>query len=672
MFNNYEFKIKNLLKKNDNLQLAEELCLEAIKKFPKNVRYQKLMNEIKVTHIKQRPSNNLSILQNYIKNNEYKKGLDYALNLIEIYPDNVDLLNNIGSFYFHLGSYDEAILFFEKVQSKDVKHHKSLNNLGLSFLKKSDYVNAIKNFKKALNLDAENYEYIHSLFNLLITLRPDRYLPDWAEGFEILLQKNKLLGHDKMIFLSYNAFNHLKKIDYISALIQKPNIETDDLPILDILFQNKILIFCLKYGLVMDYDFENLLTKIRSFYLNYDQQINININTHIFLSSLAQYNFFNNYIFAETDDDLKKLEHLEKKLTKSFDDKTPLDPYDYLRIACYRPLFNYKFSEIIPINDIIKELIHYTVINPKKEIKLIKKIKTVNEIKNDISLKIRDQYETFPYPSWVYATPQLHKRSISQYLKDLNIHVSEDFEKSTAKKTVLIAGCGTGKQVVEFALTLKNIEIVAIDLSKRSLGYAIRKCQEYNINNIKFFHCDILDIHKLNIQFDCIMCTGVLHHMKDPEKGLEELYNCLKKDGYIYLALYSKIARSKLKIFQDLGQKIKNIHNEKILRDFRKNLIDHHDFVNKISNLEDFYNLAEFKDIICNVQEHQYEINDLKNITRRFKMKFCGFQNLNNLHKKFYNFFKEKVDILDFENWKIYEESFPETFANMYQFWLKK
>ena len=146
----------------------------------------------------------------------------------------------------------------------------------------------------------------------------------------------------------------------------------------------------------------------------------------------------------------------------------------------------------------------------------------------------------------------------------------------------------------------------------------------------------------------------------------------MKKDGYIYLALYSKIARSKLKIFQDLGQKIKNIHNEKILRDFRKNLVDHHDFVNKISNLEDFYNLAEFKDIICNVQEHQYEINDLKNITRRFKMNFCGFQNLNNLHKKFYNFFKEKVDILDFENWKIYEENFPDTFATMYQFWLKK
>ena len=33
MFNNYEFKIKDILKKTNNLELAEELCIEAIKKF---------------------------------------------------------------------------------------------------------------------------------------------------------------------------------------------------------------------------------------------------------------------------------------------------------------------------------------------------------------------------------------------------------------------------------------------------------------------------------------------------------------------------------------------------------------------------------------------------------------------------------------------------------------
>ena len=52
----------------------------------------------------------------------------------------------------------------------------------------------------------------------------------------------------------------------------------------------------------------------------------------------------------------------------------------------------------------------------------------------------------------------------------MNINYSEENENSSEKKIILIAGCGTGKQVVEFALALKNVEIVAIDLSKRSIG----------------------------------------------------------------------------------------------------------------------------------------------------------------------------------------------------------
>ena len=48
----------------------------------------------------------------------------------------------------------------------------------------------------------------------------------------------------------------------------------------------------------------------------------------------------------------------------------------------------------------------------------------------------------------------------------------------------------------------------------------------------------------------------------------------------------------------------------------------------KLSNLEDFFNLAEFKDLICNAKEHQYSISDIKILRKKFNMTFCGFQNL--------------------------------------------
>ena len=56
--------------------------------------------------------------------------------------------------------------------------------------------------------------------NLLITVHPDRYMPGWAEGYEILLKGSQYLGHDKII-LSFNAFKHLKKNNLIFALLKK-------------------------------------------------------------------------------------------------------------------------------------------------------------------------------------------------------------------------------------------------------------------------------------------------------------------------------------------------------------------------------------------------------------------------------------------------------------------
>ena len=44
---------------------------------------------------------------------------------------------------------------------------------------------------------------------------------------------------------------------------------------------------------------------------------------------------------------------------------------------------------------------------------------------------------------------------------------------------------------------VSNVNITAIDISKSSLAYALRKCNEYQINNAELFQCDILNIDKL-------------------------------------------------------------------------------------------------------------------------------------------------------------------------------
>ena len=60
-------------------------------------------------------------------------------------------------------------------------------------------------------------------------------------------------------------------------------------------------------------------------------------------------------------------------------------------------------------------------------------------------------------------------------------------------KDVLIAGCGTGQQLVS-KTSYENSRILAVDLSLSSLAFAKRKMQELNHSNVEFLHGDILNL----------------------------------------------------------------------------------------------------------------------------------------------------------------------------------
>ena len=84
---------------------------------------------------------------------------------------------------------------------------------------------------------------------------------------------------------------------------------------------------------------------------------------------------------------------------------------------------------------------------------------------------------------------------------------------------------------------------------------------------------DILELEKLNKNFDIIESGGVLHHMDDPFAGWQVLVNCLKPGGLMRIGLYSELAR------QHIVKLREEIRNESIgykdfeMKLFRLNLI---------------------------------------------------------------------------------------------------
>ena len=235
----------------------------------------------------------------------------------------------------------------------------------------------------------------------------------------------------------------------------------------------------------------------------------------------------------------------------------------------------------------------------------------------------------------------------------------------------MIGGCGTGKEPIESAELIADIKITAIDLSFRSLGYAIRKSNELNLKNINFLQGNILDLCNLNEKFDIVQSSGVIHHMKDPFEGCEALLKCLKPSGLLKLSVYSKIARRNIINLQNQA-KLKDIHTHEVLRNFRKELIDNDINENFIMKWSDFYNSSEFKDLICHEQEHTFTIKKIKELIKFFNLKFCGFQNSNFLHEKFIKHHNSSKNLYNLDHWEEFETIFPDTFSCMYQFWCQK
>ena len=156
---------------------------------------------------------------------------------------------------------------------------------------------------------------------------------------------------------------------------------------------------------------------------------------------------------------------------------------------------------------------------------------------------IREFYTNHPFP------PPLDNldRALELY-KDDNVRRSESHllwpnREYRADVDVLIAGCGTW-QAAKYALCHPDARIKAIDVSTTSLQHTERLKQKYNLTNLEVRPLSIESVGDLNHSFDHIICTGVLHHLADPDAGLRALRSVLNRDGAMYLMVYAPYGRA--------------------------------------------------------------------------------------------------------------------------------
>ena len=182
-------------------------------------------------------------------------------------------------------------------------------------------------------------------------------------------------------------------------------------------------------------------------------------------------------------------------------------------------------------------------------------------MKDDSYLKsVREQYEDYPYPA---RDPESEKgflyASSANSLDCLNYNCFEGKRDLTNNFRILIPGGGTGDCTIYLAEQLRgtNAEIVYLDMTKASMDIAKERAKVRGLDNISWIHDSILNIPNLDIgKFDYISCTGVLHHLSDPQAGLNALKSVLHEDGSIYIMLYGRYGRAGIYQMQDMLKRV--------------------------------------------------------------------------------------------------------------------
>jgi ubiquinone/menaquinone biosynthesis C-methylase UbiE len=161
--------------------------------------------------------------------------------------------------------------------------------------------------------------------------------------------------------------------------------------------------------------------------------------------------------------------------------------------------------------------------------------------------EVRRHYETFPYP---VVNPEDERTRLSTTVHEafdrLNHYCYGGRRDFNQPFRALFAGGGTGEGLVHLAEQMRgrSAEIIYLDMSRASLEIAKKRIELRGLENVTWIQDSLLNLPQLGLgMFDYINCSGVLHHLADPDAGLKTLADALKDDGAMGLMLYAKYGR---------------------------------------------------------------------------------------------------------------------------------
>ena len=239
-------------------------------------------------------------------------------------------------------------------------------------------------------------------------------------------------------------------------------------------------------------------------------------------------------------------------------------------------------------------------------------------------MQIRDTDPIYKfYTSHPFPPPIENLDRARDFWQDENIHHAEyhlvwPHKPYRADLDVLNAGCGTW-QAAKYALCHPAAHVTAIDVSPTSLEHTEAHKQKYNLTNLETRQLPIENVGDLGQRFDFIVCTGVLHHLVDPDAGLRALASVLKPEGAIYLMVYAPYGRAGVYMIQEYCRRLGVGTSKEEIADLiavLKFLPQHHPLLASQRGSREF-NSDAIADAVLNPRDRSYSVPQLFDFIER-------------------------------------------------------
>ena len=618
------------------------------------------------------PEDLLDHLKSFLGMNKFQDALFGGLEALRKFPNSASLYNIIGIAYGSLNQVGEAVKCYRKAIKLKPDFFKPYNNVGVALKEQGKLEEAIEAYKKALAIKPDNAEVYYNMGNALKGIAFNKPNPSLQKTIISLLDKKSYV---RPIDISGAAISLLKFEPTLKQHLQTPSdtdLEPKPLEVITDLSRLPLLLKLMSVCPLPDLALENLFRELRASLLLSISDVIGSPEVLKFQSALALQCFTNEYIYNQSEHEDEALAALEVVVKQVLSNEEQPSPKMILCLASYKPLNEYEWSGSLLVTNEIQEVFTRQVTEPKQEATFKSDLPVLEDISDKVSSKVRDQYEVSPYPRWVNLGLPSEPAPIPRVVNAMKLKLFDDKINKVGLPNILVAGCGTGQHSIETAARFKDSKVLAIDLSLSSLAYAKRKTEELGIQNIEYMQADILDLGKLDRQFDIVESTGVLHHMDDPIAGWRALTDCLRPGGLMKIGLYSELARQHIVEMRREISKAGIGSSDLAMKSFRNSVINsdqnHH---KKIQVFSDFYSLSELKDLLFHVQEHRFTIPQIQACLTELGLKFCGFE-AEHIVQNFKLTNTEVGGLYDLDKWQTYEKDNQKAFGGMYQFWCQK